>query len=357
MPLIKLDVFSLRNLDAVSFTPSPGLNFLIGANASGKSSLLEAIFILSRSRSFRTTQLKQAIQFNAEELIVSGLKQQGAGSLSTLGIRASHKDLTIRIDQMPKQRADLAYALPVQLVQPKSYQLLDAGPQNRREFLDWGIFNQHPRFLFNWRCFSKALQQRNAVLKMRQRGQLTVWDQQLADYGQVVNEYRQRYLEELQPFFLKLAAYFLECDDIELRFHPGWDQKQALLSILAEDVDRDLKYGFTHSGPHRADFSTYHNHRLAKDYLSRGQQKLLMLSLMLAQVALLNQHHPNQCLILIDDPSAELDSANKAKLLKYLNDLGCQVFITATSLDDFGDVSSLDHYQVFHVKHGQIEKR
>ncbi len=356
MPLIKLDIFSLRNIQALSLTPCPQLNLLIGANASGKSSLLEAIFILSRSRSFRTSQLKQAIGFESPELIISAQNRYQNGSVATLGIRVDGKQTEIRIDQQHRQRADLAYALPVQLIHPKSYQLLDAGPQTRREFLDWGIFNHHPLFLPAWRSFSKALQQRNALLKTRQTQQLMAWNKELIQYGIVVNQFRQQYITALQPVFLELANYFLASSSIELRFSSGWDDQRDYAEILAGDLMRDLKYGFTHSGPHRADFLTFHDKRLAKDYLSRGQQKLLMLALMLAQVSLLNQNAANRCIILIDDLSAELDLENKSKLLKYLAQLECQVFITATSLEEFGDLSVLNQYQVFHVKQGDVEQ-
>lgn len=355
MPLIKLDIHALRNINALSLAPAKGLNFLVGSNASGKSSILEALFILSRSRSFRTNHLRQVIQFDQEQLVVSALKQQSTGSLSTLGISANHKETTIRIDQEPKLRADLAYSLPVQLIQPKSYQLLDAGPQFRREFIDWGVFNQQAQFLANWRYFSKALQQRNALLKSKHSSALFAWDKEFTAYGQAVNQYREHYMQALQPVFLKLARHFLECDAVELVFYPGWDNQHALETVLGIDRERDLKYGFTHNGPHRCDFISYVNGKPAKDFLSRGQQKLLMLALLLSQASLMNQHNPNQSLILIDDLSAELDTENKAKLIKYLDELGCQVFITATGLEDLGDLSMITQYQVFHVKQGSLE--
>ena len=355
MTLLKLDVFDVRNIHSISIQPAPGINFITGANASGKSSLLEAIFILGRARSFRTHHIKQAIKFDQSQLIVAAQLQHHTGSISNIGIQIDNKQSEIRIDQENRQKADLAYALPVQLIHPKSYRLLDAGPQNRREFLDWGIFNHKRNFLPNWRRFSKALQQRNALLKIRQVQQLSAWDKELIEYGQSVNEYRKEYIELLQPVFLEMASQFLETDQIELRFNAGWDEKQALGQMLKQDLEKDLKYGFTHSGPHRADFLTVHNNKLVKDYLSRGQQKLLVLALLLSQVSLLNREAQNNCCILIDDLTAELDTLNRAKLLKYLAGIGCQVFMTSTELADFGDLDAVENYKVFHVEHGAIK--
>ncbi len=356
MTLLKLDVFSVRNIQSASILPSPSINLITGANASGKSSLLEALFILGRARSFRTNHIKQAIAFDQSQLIVAAQSRQHNGSVSNIGIRIDNKTCEIRIDQESRQKADLAYALPVQLIHPKSYRLLDAGPQIRREFLDWGIFNYNRNFLPNWRKFSKALQQRNALLKSRQIKQLSAWDKELVEYGGLVNDFRKDYIQALQPVFLQIAARFLDTEHIDMRFFCGWDEKRSLEEILIAELDKDLRYSFTSSGPHRADFLTFHNQRSAKDFLSRGQQKLLVLALMLSQISLLNQQAQSDCCILIDDLTAELDTENKAKLLKYLTGLGCQVFLTSTELSDFGCLKNLDNYKVFHVEHGCIQQ-
>lgn len=356
MSLSKLDVFALRNIQSASLLPSPGFNFIIGANASGKSSLLEAIFILGRARSFRTSYIKQAIGFEQTQLVVSGQKLLTNGSFSAIGIQIDHKNYQIRVDQENRQKADLAYALPVQLIHPKSYLLLDAGPQIRREFLDWGIFNHNRNFLPVWRKFNRALQQRNALLKTKQIRQIGVWDRELVESGLAVNEFRRLYIEQLQPVFLQMAEHFLELEQLDLRFVCGWNDQQALEHVLADDVEKDLRYGFTHSGPHRADFLTYHNKKLVKDFLSRGQQKLLVLALILSQVSLLRKDSQNDCCILIDDLTAELDTVNRSKLLKYLTQLGCQVFLTSTELSDFGDLHGIDNYKVFHVEQGCVNQ-
>ena len=356
MTLLKLDVLSIRNIQTASILPSPAINLITGANASGKSSLLEAIFILGRARSFRTTHIKQVISFDSPQLTISAQHSQENGSVSTIGIQIDNKQCEIRIDRENRQKADLAYALPVQLIHPKSYRLLDSGPQIRREFLDWGIFNQNRNFLPCWRKYSKALQQRNALLKSRQLKQISAWDRELIEYGQKINDFRLDYLEKLQPVFLEMAGYFLNKDNVQARYLQGWDDKLALEQALKNDLEKDIRYGFTHSGPHRADFQIFLDGKLAKDYLSRGQQKLMVLALQLAQVTLLNQDSPNACCILIDDLTAELDTENKAKLIKYLAGLSCQVFASSTDLIDFGDLSSIEQYKWFHVEHGCVKQ-
>ena len=355
MTLSKFDIYSFRNITSASIEPCSGINLIIGENASGKSSFLEAVYILGRACSFRATNLKQVIQFNQTEFIVAGECLQGNSSLYKLGIQFNGKKCDIRINQENKFKADLAYSLPVLLIHPKSYKLLDAGAQIRREFMDWGVFNNEEKFLTNWRKFKKALQQRNALLKSKQVSQLDVWNTEIVQYGTIVSKYRKQYLENLEPFFFEICHYFLDFKTIEIKYLFGWDKDVEYKQTLIDDLQKDLRYGFTHSGPHRGDFQLNVDSRTARNFVSRGQLKLLMLALKLAQIRLINTEKNNQVCVLIDDLTAELDVPNKQKLLAYLNQLNCQVFMSTTELSNFGDLTQLENYKVFHVEHGKIQ--
>jgi len=354
MSLLKLDIYKVRNIHQSSIKPSPGINLITGENGSGKSSLLEAIFILGRARSFRASNIKQVIQFEQTELIVSGQSKQQSDHVFHLGIQLNGKNCEIRLNQEKSSKAELAYTLPVLLIHPKSYVLLDGGPQVRREFLDWGVFNYEHDFLVNWRKFKKVLLQRNSLLKSKQTNQINVWNTELVQYGTIVSNYRKKYLEKLQTVFLEICHHFLDFEKVELMYVSGWDDSNSFIFALESDFEKDLRYGFTHSGPHRSDFSLMIDGRLAKNVVSRGQLKLLMLSLKLAQVKLINTGKTNSVCLLIDDLTAELDSHNKAKLLQYLSSLDCQVFMSTTELSNFGDLSALENYKVFHVEQGEI---
>ncbi len=356
MSLQKLDIYFLRNIKKSSISPSPGINLITGKNGSGKSSLLEAIFILGRARSFRAKNIKQVIQFKQTELIVSGQSIQQSGQVFHLGIQFNGKGCEIRLNKENSNRSELAYSLPVLLIHPKSYLLLDGGPQVRREFLDWGVFNFQEDFLICWRKFKKVLQQRNSLLKNKQADQINVWNNELVEYGTIVSNYREQYLKKLEPFFFEICSCFLNFEQIELKYNPGWDQSESFMMSLRKDLPKDLRYGFTHSGPHRSDVGVMVDGRLAKHVVSRGQLKLLMLSLKLAQVKLINTEKNNSVCLLIDDLTAELDIDNKAKLLDYLSGLHCQVFMSTTELSNFGDLTNLDNYKKFHVEHGKIKE-
>jgi DNA replication and repair protein RecF len=355
MTVTRLDIASVRNIQHATLYPAPTLNFIHGANASGKSALLEAIFLLGRTRSFRSASIKPVIRFSDTHLMVTAQTISPSGAHQHLGVRLDSKNCEIRINQqtMPN-RSSLAYALPLQLIYPKSYELLDGGPQERREFLDWGVFHHDPTFLPAWRNYKKALAQRNALLKNRQPEYLQVWNQELSDYGTIVTKCRRGYLEAFIPVFQEIADHMLGLPTITLSLSSGWNTDESLLQALSADTEKDLRYGFTQSGPHRADLLVTFERLPARDIVSRGQLKLLVISLKLAQVRLLNLHGEDTACILFDDFAAELDVVNRAKVLRYLDAMHSQVFITATSPADFGDLSDIPNYKMFHVEHGHI---
>ena len=356
MTLLRLDISSVRNIQQATLFPSSSLNFIYGANASGKSALLESIFLLGRAKSFRSSSIKTVIHFSHEHLLVTAQTFIPEGGRQQLGVCLDHKSSDIRINQkVITNKSSLAYALPLQLIYPKSFELLDGSPQFRREFMDWGVFHDDPSFLPAWRNYKKALAHRNALLRTKQFAYLHVWSKEMAYYGTIVTECRRRYLEHFQPFFLDIANRLLELPGIELSLSAGWDKTKTLNNVFTEDEERDLRHGYTHNGPHRADLFLTINQAHARDIVSRGQLKLLVISLKLAQVHMLNRTLQDTACILFDDFSAELDSSNRTKVLHCLYDMNCQAFITATSRADFGDLSSLHNHKMFHVEHGKID--
>jgi DNA replication and repair protein RecF len=355
--LQRLDIYNVRNIREQSITPSPALNFVYGKNASGKSALIEAIYLLGRAKSFRTSAIKSVISFGQDNLIVSAHVLQGQSGSIHLGIQMDGKNVEIRINQQTTQkRSDLAYGFPLQIMHPKSFELLDAGALIRREFLDWGIFNLEENFLPAWRKYKKALAQRNTLLKAKAVNQLHVWNKELANYGTIVNDYRECYLQNLKPILTKTICRFLTLSDIDIRLISGWDAHKKLEQLFNEDLEKDLHYGFTHSGPHRGDFRLLTDNKLAKDVVSRGQLKLLVVCLKLAQIELMcKERHTFGC-ILMDDFAAELDLDNRAKVLEFLCEIQCQVFITATDKNDFGDLTAIENHKMFHVEQGIIRE-
>jgi DNA replication and repair protein RecF len=355
MSLSKLDVYNVRNIERATLTPSPHINFVVGANGSGKTSLLEAVYILGRARSFRSSQAGQVIRFSQNDATVSGRTAADGLPPQSVGVRLGKREREIVIEGRKLQSsAELITTLPVLLIQPASSALLENAPKFRRQFLDWGAFHTEPGYLDHWRGYARALNQRNALLRQgfsRQAEQ--PWNHEVARYGTIVAEARERYVEKLTPFFLEACQHFLGAHQFELRIAAGWDRKQELLQVLNNDTELDRKHGYTHSGAHKGDFAVAANGRPAKAYLSRGQMKLLVFALLLSQAHLLEEAMGRKGCVLIDDLASELDADNRRKLLGYLAKRTAQFFITATD-DQLLAQNEAPDFQIYRVEQGQI---
>ncbi|MDT8406370.1 MAG: DNA replication/repair protein RecF [Methylococcales bacterium] len=356
MTLLGLTIDNLRLLTRVSLSPGSHINFITGDNGSGKSSLLEAIYLLGHGRSPKTDQLKQLIHYGADQFRVTGQIRHGHGQL-LIGVGYVNQAPVIHIQQSPTKRRDqLATLLPLQFVAPDSERLLTGAPQQRRAFLSWGAFHHTPMFFQSWRAYQAALKQRNALLKRppRQQTDLLTWNHELAHHGQTLHELVYTYLAELKPALMTLLNRFLPGLAVEFSYRNGWASDLSLEEALWRDQDRDLRHGFTHSGPHRSDLVIKLKQGLARDYLSRGQVRLLVLAMKLAQLNGYYQHPARltrPCL-LIDDFMLELDQGNQQRLLDYLCGLDAQIFLTATAFSP----ELLRQYdaQVIHLQQGQI---
>lgn len=360
MALTRLNVTGVRNLKPVTLYPSSRINLISGPNGSGKTSLLEAIHILGLARSFRSTRLQPVIQHALASCTVYGELLNSAGARRVLGItRDREANYQLRIDgRTGTATAELAQILPLQLINPDSFRLLEGAPKQRRQFLDWGVFHVEHHFLVTWQRLQKALKQRNSLLR---RGRidgslLAVWDAELVAAGEQIDRYRQSYIAALKPIFEQTLAQLVEIADLKLSYSRGWDKERGLGDVLMGQLDRDVQIGHTQSGPQRADLRLRVNGLNAVDVLSRGQQKLVVSAMKIAQGLLLNRvGYGRDCVYLVDDLPSELDQAHRKSLCQLLASLECQVFITCVDAEQLVDCWNTDTpFAMFHVEHGNI---
>jgi DNA replication and repair protein RecF len=359
MSLSRITVTAVRNLHPVTLHPSPRINLLYGANGSGKTSLLEAIHLLGLARSFRSTRLLPVIQHEQPACTVFGQVLSAEGGVRQLGVsRDKQGELLIRIDgQSARSAAQLAEALPLQLINPDSFRLLEGAPKIRRQFLDWGVFHVEPRFLPAWQRLQTALRQRNSWLR---RGTLdapsqAAWDRELCLASEDIDGYRRAYILVLKPVFERTLSELLELEGLTLSYYRGWDKDKSLGQVLQASVMRDQQLGHTQAGPQRADLRLKLGAHNAAEILSRGQQKLVVCALRIAQGHLLDQARRGRCIYLVDDLPSELDEQHRQALCRLLEELHCQVFITCVDQDLLKDGWRTDTpVAVFHVEHGRI---
>lgn len=352
MTLCALEVRDFRCIAHAQLDFDARFTLISGENASGKTSLLEALYFLSCGRSFRSPQLDSLIRTGKTEFMVVGQVLGSTGQVTTLGVRGSRLGSEIRLGGQPATGfAQMASMLPAQVIDPEVHRLVEDGPTHRRRYLDWGVFHVEPSFVGAVRRYQRALKQRNAALKAkRPAGEVHLWDPELLDAGIHINEQRLRYVELLAPYVLEFGRELLGLE-VEIFLQQGWSQDKSLLAALEDAWSRDLQRGATTVGTHRADVAVRVGGSPAKDRISRGQQKLLASCLLLAQI----QHRATlggpQTALLLDDPSAELDVDNLQRLLGLVVRVPAQLIVTAL------DPSRLNLRlpgRVFHVEQGKV---
>ncbi|MES2218931.1 MAG: DNA replication/repair protein RecF [Pseudomonadota bacterium] len=358
MPLTRLDITDFRNLAAITLEPLvTGFNFLYGMNGSGKTSLLEAIYYLSVGRSFRNCTSGRIIRHSTDKLLIFAHKKTNNDQYVTLGLeRKQHGALKIRIANKDAQSiAELASLLPVQLMNASCYSLLEGGPAYRRKFLDWGNFYLHVEFLRVWQDYNQALTQRNAALRNGQpQKELVVWNQMLTEKAQRLDQLRQDFVNLLIPQLKTTVAELISLPGLELYYQRGWDEGEDYAAVLAASLDKDRYMGYTQFGPHRADFKMKINQVDAKDILSRGQQKLFVYAMILAQGALLHRCTNKKPIYLIDDLPAELDIVSRNNLITLLSRQETQIFVTAVEREALSENLCNLPVKMFHVEHGNV---
>lgn len=353
----QLEVKNCRLLEDVSIELSPMLNIIIGDNASGKTSLLESLHLLSNGRSFRTPNISSVISHQKQSVLVSAKIALDSTSFQ-IGIEKSPSKTKIRIDKKDIfSQAELSRHLPLTIIHPDSIQLITGAPSNRRAFIDWISFYSFPDFIEKWKAYKHVLKQRNHCLKnSKHRYALQKWTNELAALQPDIIQYRLSATNKLLPLFKETASKLLKGIEVDIRLNTGFPadidvDEASLFSFYQSKLEHDIKCQRTTSGAHKADVKIMINSTAADQVASRGQLKLLSIALLLSQSATIKNSKQEKGILLFDDFSAELDTKNQKNLIKYLIGLEQQIILTTTKKEL---QPSLSKSKMFHVKHGDI---
>jgi DNA replication and repair protein RecF len=355
--LTRLRLAQLRCFSEAELDFAPGLNLITGDNGAGKSSVIEAVHVLGYGRSFRGRVRDGLIRTGLPYLELYAEWLDGSGHSRRAGIRHSGSVWEARLDGAPAPSlTELCAQLAVVTFEPGSHDLISGGSELRRRFLDWALFHVEPSFLPWWRRYTRALKQRNALLKSGPPlPTLDAWDQELVEAGENLSRLREDYLSRLEPVFTATAAEFLpELGAAQLEFLPGWKRGElALADALVLARDRDLAQGFTSVGPHRADWRIGYAGLPGRETLSRGQEKLTALACVLAQARAYAEDCQDWPVVCLDDLASELDRAHQRQVLQAVLACNAQVLLTGTEapavLAELGPAQ-----RMFHVERGQI---
>lgn len=356
MRLTQLQIQNFRNLENALLTPVNGVNLILGDNASGKTSLLEAIYYLSHIRSFRTPYVADLILRESPYLQLVAHIESPTKQTIPLGIRRSRNKSEIRINKQPIKRvSDIAAQFPVLAIHPDSYKLITGSPSERRQYLDWGVFHVEHGFFTSWQRFKKALLQRNAALKAKQKFELCqLWNTEIDNTANYIDQLRTQYFEKLTPYLNQLIQQFFIDDTVAIEYKRGWPKDKSLLTLMDENIQKERMKGYTHYGPHRAEVTIRVNGQSAQTCISRGQQKTLVALMRLAQAMQFSAATDKPCVLLYDDLAAELDANHRKLILSVLAKMNIQLFLTAIEESQI-DLTAWETKKKFHVEHGQLK--
>lgn len=354
MPFAWAKIRNIRLLKRQAAQFHPTLNLVFGDNGAGKTSLLECLQLLGRG---------PGSPGRGSELLSHGEKQwsvRGGLASSVTGVpedlvevRWAPGETRITVNEMPIKLAELARKVPVLAITPYSHRIMEEGPSLRRRYLDWGVFHMEHEFHPAWQRMSRILSQRNAALRRAQDSvQIRVWDTELSATAAKVTAYRQRYVEQLGQALNTGFSELLDNAQWSIRLNPGWRTGRDYAEILSENLARDRRQGFTSEGPHRAELSIRRNERRVQHEISRGQQKLLVSALVLAQCRLFQQASGRFPVLLVDDLGAELSERSRLALCHQLDRYSGQKFVTALEQEGFSGLSS--DRRMFHMEQGAL---
>ena len=355
MSLKSLSFQGVRNLESTDISLADRVNLFFGDNGAGKTSILEAVHLLAMTRSFRMSRTRTVISHDVDELLVSA--ELAVGGKLVVRRTAKGQVQSRWRGEAFASLSDLVHLLPLQLIHSDSFLLLEGGPGDRRQFLDWGVFHENQQFHNEWQRLQKSLKNRNSLLRSGRivRSEFAVWEREFLSAAEHIDAARKHYLAGFVPCFHEILAQLIELPELRIHYYRGWDKDKPLADVLQHQALRDQKLGYTQSGPQRADMRIKVGKVSAADELSRGQQKLVICALKIAQSLYLQRQAKQPTLFLVDDLSSELDYHHIEKLGTLLEGLDGQVLMTCV------DPKPLTHFwkhpdqlRMFHVEHGDV---
>lgn len=353
MRVKSLSINNLRNISSTQIDFDSCLNCFIGDNGAGKTTILEALSVLSKGRSFRSGQISSLIGPVTNNFQVISKIESQTGDIHQLGMERDSDQWSARHNgEDVNQLSELTQLLPHVLLEPNSHTLVSGAPDGRRKYLDWGVFHVEHSYLILWRRYNRVLKQRNAALKQANKWVVESLDAQFVQLGEQLHLARETHAAKLEVMLQKQLSIFCEAlEDMTLSYRKGWAGDSLAEAIRTSNM-RDLERGSTGPGPHKADLSLTLNGVPAKERLSRGEQKAMTAALIMAQAQMICQSGEKPVLML-DDLASELDETHLAKVLLAGLELGVQILLTGTVLAPAVKACK-SPYTVFHVKQGNV---
>ncbi|PAB58430.1 DNA replication/repair protein RecF [Anaeromicrobium sediminis] len=366
MYLKRLKLINFRNYKELELDLNEKLNIFVGNNAQGKTNIVEAIYMSSLGKSFRTSKDKELIMFNRNQ---SYIKVEGQKKYSNVEVEiklVANKKKRIKVNKLSlSKNSEILNNIYVVIFSPEDLRLIKEGPSERRKFMDNELSQMKPYYFHNLNSYNKILIQRNHLLK-NMRGKdnefmLEVWDEKLIDVGVKIIEERARFVKRITPLSRLIHRKITNNrENLEVTYLSNIDYvedtnklKDMFKKQLKEALKIDIKRGTTTVGPHRDDLGVFIDKIDIRSFGSQGQQRTCALSLKLAEIELVKGETGEYPVLLLDDVMSELDINRQNFLIKALKDV--QLFITTTEINNLEELN-MDEAFIFHVENAQVNR-
>jgi len=349
MRLKQLVLRNFRNYVNEAVTFSPGVNLIYGKNGAGKTNLLEALYLLSTGRSFRTSHLTDLIRKESSHFYIEAqFEKDGIEQSLSIGFDGKNRKIHYNATTL-NNFSHLLGLLPSVLYAPVDSQLIAGAPLERRRFLNIQLAQSDPSYVHHLMRYHKAMKHRNTLLKAKNEESLDSWEEMMADSAKYLMLKRAHLLEELSPKVQEFSKKLSDSNDqFDLFYSPsvGMKHLENIQHIFKKQRKKELILGTTLSGPHRDDFLISYQKKDAKTYASEGQKRTCIAALKMAERERLSA----EALLGIDDFGIHLDENRTALLHEAISSIG-QVFLTVPSDEFIGEVS---HSRFLYVEAGTI---
>ena len=348
----RIKINNFRNYNNLEIELNKGTNIFYGENAQGKTNIIEAIFLCSIGKSFRTNKDKELIKFDEENCSVeiSFEKSDRDGNISiNIGERKNIFVNKIKI----KKLSELLGNINVVIFTPDDINILKGGPQERRKFLDVMISQLRPKYMHICSLYQKTLDERNTFLKNTENYNydlLDIYDEKLAEYGCEIYKYRNEFIEKIKNKIVNIHKNITnDKEKIEIKYTSNCEDKDEFLKLLKERRKLDFIKGYTTKGVHRDDFQILLNQLPVDVYGSQGQHRTAVLSLKLSELQVIYDEIGENPILLLDDFMSELDEFRRTNFLENIKET--QVIITCTEKIELNN----SDVKIFNVKNGEIK--
>ena len=355
MYINKIKLQNFRNYNEQEINLNKSINVFYGDNAQGKTNILEAIFLCTFGKSFRTNKEKELIKLGKDNanVIIEYEKKDRDGKIS---ISISDKKQILVNGIKIKKLSELLGNINIVIFTPDDINILKGGPALRRRFLDMMIGQLKPNYVYTLNMYIKTLEQRNNYLRQikeenKPENLLDIWDEKLIEYADIIYKYRKEFIDKIKKKINIIHKKITdEKEEINIQYISNCESKEVYSELLKQRKKLDIIKGFTTKGIHRDDFEIYINNKELSIYGSQGQNRTAILSLKLSELQVIYDEIEEEPILLLDDFMSELDINRRKNFLNNINNT--QVIITCAEKIEF--LKENVDYCLYQVKEGEI---